>query len=431
MKQKLKLLLIGLLLIQNVSSQFFYSVPNPNGIVYNGPSIIYKGSIYFQSQNQTTAKVYLAKYDGKQISIIFNPDGGQGYDLYSTNVVQPIIYKDNLIYGYLDSSSKRRLAVFNGDSIKLVPNPDGAFGCSAFPVVFNDKLYFQYIDSSYNYRMAQFDGESIKLLSVNGYQGNPIVFRNNLYFSGLQKFDGNSFSIVSMPANYSFYGSPVVMNNNLYFQTSNQMNSIHNLAKYNDTTVEVITNPEGGNGFYYQANPITMNNNLFFEYENISNKIQLAKFDGTSITLLNNPTQNGQFSASEWGQLPTIVYKNNLYIAYDTGSVKMGIYSPYSQLVKCDGNKISLIKKPDNGFGYLINPFIYQDSLFCSYGYNGEDNAVYKYTGDSLMAIKNNSLGAWNNTIIYNNSLYIAMGNKLYLYFDFIGPKYSGKQFKV
>ncbi len=436
MKQKLKLLLIGLLLIQNISSQFFYSVPNPNGIVFNGSSIIYKGSIYFQSQNQTNSKVYLAKYDGKQISIILNPDGGQGYDLYSTNVVQPIIYKDNLIYGYLDSSSKRRLAVFNGDSVKLVPNPDGAFGCSAFPVVFNDKLYFQYIDSSYNYRMAQFDGDSIKLLSIIGYQGYPIVVNNNLYFqywgnchSGLGKFDGVNVSCVSLPYDTGYFSSPMItMNNNLYFQTSN-----HSLAKYNDTTFVIFPKPDNGYGYYNSANPIVFNNNLYFEYQNISNKIQLAKCDGKEITLLSNPTPNGNFSASEWGDLPSIVYKNNLYIAYDTGSVKMGIYSPYNQLAKCDGNTISLIKKPDNGFGYLSSPFIYQDSLYWSYGYNGEDNAVYKFTSDSLILIKNNKLGKWGNPIIYNNGLYIAAGSithSLYLYFDFKGPNVQASNLK-
>jgi hypothetical protein len=75
-------------------------------------------------------------------------------------------------------------------------------------------------------------------------------------------------------------------------------------------SVSLITNPDNGTGV--SSNPIIFNNNLYFIYYAYKSGIcipQLAKYDGTSITLIANTDEGVGFD-------PPIVYKNNLYFGY-------------------------------------------------------------------------------------------------------------------
>ncbi len=81
---------------------------------------------------------------------------------------------------------------------------------------------------------------------------------------------------------------------------------------------------------------------------------RLAKFDGTTITLIPNP------DATAYGFYNTpIVYNNKLYIFYVTPDQlhHIGEYQGAS-------NTIKVYPNPDAGSGYWDQPIVYDNNLY-------------------------------------------------------------------
>ena len=96
-----------------------------------------------------------------------------------------------------------------------------------------------------------------------------------------------------------YTGTPIIFNNSLVLEynatnTSDLTLIKQQLAVYKDgDSLHLISNPDGGQGVYFQSVQIIFNNKLFFIYLNAAGVQQLASFDGTSITLYPNPDAAG------------------------------------------------------------------------------------------------------------------------------------------
>ena len=78
--------------------------------------------------------------------------------------------------------------------------------------------------------------------------------------------------------------------------------------KANCQTVTLINNPDSTN-FGVIGNYIEFNNSMYFQYQKVSStgKFQLAKYDNSVVTLIDNPDSGIGFSGDP------IVFNNNLY----------------------------------------------------------------------------------------------------------------------
>ena len=141
--------------------------------------------------------------------------------------------------------------------------------------------------------------------------------------------------------------------------------------------------------------------------------MQLAKFDGTTITLVPNP------DATTYGYWNTpIVYNNNLYIFYVTpdGLHHLAQYQGAS-------NSLKVFPNPDGGLGYWDQPIVYDNKLFFIYYPPSSIYQLGYFDGNSLKLISNpagNYSGASGNNgftgypIIWNNLLYMQLGSVPY-----------------
>ena len=352
---------------------------------------------------------HLAKLDSNNnIKIIDNPDSMPGFSnypiVYNNNLY--FQYQDSIgnYFTYPSTPSVFKLAKFDGNKITLFNNPlsGSGFGSNGFPIVFNGKLYFQYINTDNNWQVAKYNDTdtSFTLIPNPGStdQGEfpflPVIYNGNLYFNYggtsavLAKYDGNSIALIPNPANYKAIGqTPFVYKNNLYasyFETTSVDPSIYSLTKYDGNNISII--PDKGKYGEYSSSAFVYNDTLFYTdgYYYNSKNYPLSIYDGTNITQVKYPgIDTGSTSAYQYYN-----YNNNLYIIYsnqlaklvgnsivtipypdqdslnvslNTGTVFNGdLYfchtrnnasktSSYTQLLKYDGNKETIIKRPDSG----------------------------------------------------------------------------------
>ena len=170
-----------------------------------------------------------------------------------------------------------------------------------------------------------------------------------------------SFTWVNGGALSGYSGTPIIFNNTLVLEyngstTANPAIIKQQLAVYNGgNNLQLITNPDAGQGVYFQSIQIIFNNKLFFIYLDVSGVQRLASFDGTSITLYPNP------DASSVGFVGSPrIYNNNLYVAYvnAAGSTQFGLFT---------GSGISLIPNPDaSTVGFYNDYSVVFNNLICS-----------------------------------------------------------------
>ena len=139
-----------------------------------------------------------------------------------------------------------------------------------------------------------------------------------------------TLNLISHPAANSSYGhdvinftpfTPIALNGKVYFYYSIAL--VVQLAEWNGTSLSIIPNPSGLVLKHYSP-PIIFNGNLYLSYVNSSSKSQLAKYDGTTLSLIENANpSDGGYQGSP------IIFNNELYINYLTANNK-GILAKYS-----------------------------------------------------------------------------------------------------
>ena len=160
-----------------------------------------------------------------------------------------------------------------------------------------------------------------------------------------------------------YTGTPVVLGNSLVLEynagaTSDIGQIVQQLAVYNGgNSLQLIPNPEPGQGVYFASIQTVFNNKLFFIYLAAGGVQKLASFDGTSITVYPNPDA----SLSGYIGSPRIL-NNNLYVAYQN-------VNNVTQFGRFNGSGISLIANPDNSTQGFFNNFsvVYNNKLVSRY----------------------------------------------------------------
>ena len=109
-------------------------------------------------------------------------------------------------------------------------------------------------------------------------------------------------------------------------------------------TVTMIPNPDNGGGYTDRFNSgsfeplIEMDNVLYGRYVDANGKGRLVKFDGTKLTLIQNPDD----SHGVFGNM--IAHNHTIYTQYAGDNA--------ASLAKYDGNSLTLINNPDSGPGF-------------------------------------------------------------------------------
>ena len=358
-------------------------IPNPDtsqgGAL--GWLIVYNNELYFSYEN-SSCKFQLAKYNGINITLINNPDNGEVSD-------NPVIFNNNLYFQYHNSSGIFQLAKYDGTNVTLITNPDNGNGVEFWNYIFNNNLYFPYQNSSAISQLAKYDGTNVTLIPNPDNTGNvsgwdtptPIIFNNVLYFG--------------------YY-------NNTYWDGYN-WHYKYQLAKYTGANISLISNPDTAYGI--GGYPIIFNNSLYYDYLNTSNKYQLAKCNGINITLISNPNTTGEVGGYDSGQIP-IIFNNDLYFQYtynySSSSVKLN-------LAKFDGTNITLITNPDTGIGTTCGwqgnvPFeliVFNNTLYFPYKNSSYYDHLAKFDGTNSIneIVTNNDIKIYPNPTINELSI--------------------------
>lgn len=434
----------------NLNAQSINVVPNPTSTGsftwagtggalsgYAGNPIIFNNSLVLEYNGGSTSdtsntKLQLAVYSGSGNPILIpNPDGGHG--VYFNSV--QIIFNNKLFFIYLNAAGVQQLASFDGTSITLYPNPDAAgpgTGYVGSPRIYNSTLYVAYVNVSGVTQFGTFNGSGITLIpnpdasTIGFFNDYAVVFNNTIVSryvtvggtKHLAVYNGTSWTILPNPDNTTRGVTPVfpaVYHNKLYwfyFSAANQYQFLEYDGTNNPT---LIANPEDGspNQSGVSAFPIINNDTLFFQYVDINSVGRLAKFDGTTVSLVPNP------DATIYGFFNTpIVYNNNLYIFYVTpdGLHHIGEYQAAS-------NSIKVYPNPDAGSGYWDQPIVYNNNLYFIY-YNAAGLSQLGYFGGSSIKLVANPSGAYSSPngnngylgqpIIWNNLLYMQMASVPY-----------------
>ncbi len=340
--------------------------------------------------------------NAQTIKVVPNPDPG------NKKGSSYIVYNNQLYTGYTDAENKIHLARWNGSGLTVIPNPDNGTGFADFPIVFNNKLCFRYLNQSKKYQLAQYDGSSIALVSNpdngTGFNGDqllqpaPTIFKGKLYIQyltltayNLAAFDGSNLQIVTTKDSLQDYvGAPIIYNSEFYsvWVTKNQTGQ---LVAYDGTTFTIIPNPTDGTFLGQGLNfdnstivqyphPTVYNGKLYLTYHDNTNQtinyvFQLAQYDGSNTVLIPNPTNDGGFGVY---YNDPVIYNNKLYVTYnDTISIQSsGEIGSTDYLGEFDGQKLRVIPNPDSS--YSIIGIDYSRTNYITY-----NNKLYFATLDS------------------------------------------------
>ena len=378
------------------------TIPIPKGYgnstsmnFWYAPPSIYNDKFYFTTNSSGT---HVAELNADTIRILDNPTNtGKGY--YGGFKV----FNKKMYYLYQEFNSFQ-LAEYNGYNTKIIQAPSGSGISGSNFQEFKNKLYVNLKSSGLTsdiYNIGFFDGDKLfKIDNLNksdlGALSDIYSFNNKIYFSyyvspfrQLAESDGMTFKTYANPINGDSYdGSPIVFKGKLYFRYRSSILTAKSENKFQFATldssgIKLFPNPDDGIGVNSQQMgpgicwPIIFNDAIYFQYNNIYGNNQLAKFDGSKITLLENPVDFLQYNGRP------IIYNNNLLLSYKS---KSGINS----LVKFDGNTFIIIANPDLGTIpsnlACFTPIIYNNALYFQYTNSKGVNQIASYSDSNSLA---------------------------------------------
>ncbi len=308
-----------------------------------GLPVVYNGNLYFGYIN-ASLNVQLARYNGTAITLINTPTINGSNELNSHLKV----FNGNLLYYYAQNGGEFQLASFNGTTSTLFNNPttDGKPINLDKSLQLGSSIYFQYKnDITGIFQLAKFDGSTVSLIpnpdagiGFDSVGKGGVVMNGNMYWryknsAGIYKIarcNGNNITLINYPTatgkmlfTEGIMNDFTVLNNTLYYCYLD--NSTANIAKYDGATTTLLPNINANNATLY---PIVYNNSLFATNFNLTTqKYNLAKWNGTSFNLINNP------SSSDEGINPTFtsIFNGSLIIGYiediATGVVQLAKYT--------------------------------------------------------------------------------------------------------
>lgn len=255
---------------------------------------------------------------------------------------------------------------------------------------------------------------------LSGYAGTPIILNSSLVleYNATGTSDtsqakvqlavytgGNSLNLIPNPngeRGVYFQSVQIVFNNKLFFIYLDTL-LVQKLASFDGTSITTYPNPDGGLG--YLGSPRIFNSNLYVAYSNAAGVTQFGKFNGSGITLIPNPDNSARGFFNDY----SVVFNNKIVSRYITAA------GP-KQLATFDGNTWTLLPNPDNtathGFQPIF-PTAYHNKLYWIYlsATNQYQYAVYDgATNPTLIANpedeSSNNGGVTGFPIVFNDTLF-------------------------
>ncbi|TAE68714.1 MAG: BspA family leucine-rich repeat surface protein [Bacteroidetes bacterium] len=187
------------------------------------------------------------------------------------------------------------------------------------------------------------------------------------------------------------------------------------LAKYDGTTLTIIPSPAGYQNSYYGyiGDPIVVGSTLYMQYNGNDDNFDLAKYDGTTFTFIPSPA--GYDNGSRGYQGSPIVVGSTLYMRYLDNDTNF-------DLAKYDGTTLTFIPSPagyqNSYYGYQGSPIVVGSTLYMRYFGNDDNFDLAKYDGTTLTMIPSPAgyqdvyRGYYDNPIVVGSILYIRyLGN--------------------
>ena len=454
MKLKYLLLIVVLLSINNMYSQSIKLIPNPDttNTGFAGSWLkVFNNKLYTTYKNQN-GDFQLAEYNGNTIKLYANPDTTGTILNYSTTTYisyVPIILNGNMLLTYKNKSGKLQLVKFDGNTLSLINNPDKGNGINSFfykstylipdsgTSIYKSNLYFSYLDSIGTNQLACYNGLSVSLikpsnskLSFDRYSNNAQIFNDTLYciftntttkINFLAKYDGATLTIINNPdSGGGVYNKLSMFNNDIYFLYYSL--NYPQLAKYDGNKITVFTD-SSGNGWYSTKyyDPVVYNNAIYY----FGGNDNLEKCNVNNTTSINNVPKLNNIPERIAYMLTPTVWNNKLFFCIADSSNQKANLGYY------DGNNITIINNPDNGPGfgfnkgnssnyissYNINFVNYNNSIFTIYTNASNNKVLVNYNGNITNFIKSSdtSLELINPKLV-NDSLFILAINKSGMY---------------
>ena len=342
----------------------------------------------------------LFKYNGSDLTIYPTPATHKGRYV---NDFPPTLIGNTFFMKYFQNNENFDLFKFDGTTLTEIPSPPGfenpGKGCRTYPYVFGNALFMAYTSNSVVNVLFKYENDVLTSIPHSEglyYDGFPIEFNSNLYLKYtsnngiiLVKYDGTSLTEIPSPSGYNqvglgYVGGRIIYNNNLYLKyVSSNGNSV--LMKYDGNNLTPIPSPAGfdgpNQGYYGAGESFIFEDNLYMRYVggNTTNNYSLVKFDGTSITVIENLAGYDAANKGYIG-LPFIIGAN-LFLQYSNNNSN-------NVLFKYDGENLTAVPSPagfNNSFrGYEGQPVYYNDNLYLRYRSNNGNYVLFKYEDSSL-----------------------------------------------
>ena len=359
----------------NGSNVTLISNQNNTDIGCNWSPIIYNNKLFFGYNKSKKYVGYLANYDGTNLNLINDPTAILDSNVYGF-VANLIVYNQALYFRYYQHNWGNKpalnemLAKYDGSSISLLAEADFSFYS---PIIFDSSIMIGHGErGGYNALVYEINC-LVKFINNNNNNNNNLSFVGGTCFD-----DGNSTG-----AGYN--GNAIIFNNNLYFIMSRIFNSSY-VVKYNDSVITNMQNPDSSTNGGFFGIPIIYNNKMYYSYINASGTNILTKFDGAPFKMIPNTNGvSGNF----------IVYSNALYYQYLNVSNKYQL-GKYVDLITPD----TLYAFNVSGGGTNISCNLISDSITLS---GSQTNTTYYLYRNNVL---NDSLsGTANNISWYNKTV--------------------------
>lgn len=338
----------------------------------------------------------------------------------------------------------------NAQSTSLVPNLTATdYGHGGLQIVVGNTLYFGYLkEFFYRTQLAKYDGNTLTVipnltLADIGVNSNFTAVGNTIYFKYLNaagkgqlaKYDGTTLTVIPNPSSVD-YGyddiAPTAIGSNIYFRYRNATNK-YQLAKYEGNNLTLIPNISVDDYGYdnqvsdgVNTTAIAIGGTFYFKYLNSLGKSHLAKYDGSTLTVIPNATTTDVGYQCGPSYKP-IAIGNTVFFKYVSGN---GGVAGIKNLAKYDGNTNTLTVIPNastSDVGYIDKPIAIGNILY--FRYESTSGQFYrqlaKYDGTTLTVIPNVSATDYGYNDEYMTKLDpVAIGTNLYFRYKNAVGKY-------
>lgn len=320
----------------------------------------------------------------------------------------PFIFQNKIVIRLRQvSSSNFVLAFYDGSNYTIINNPDGGSGYQGHPIVYKNNLYIKYEDVNRQNRLAKLNGNTLTLIDNlnmgNHYEGQPIIYKDTLYFKyktnqlKIGKYSGTTLSVVHDALTIG-YSKMVVYKDKLYFEDGSTRQVMQS-----DGTNATILNQYPGPAVVGVVDAFAILQDTLF----VKGHSNLVRTDGNTCTTIPKTNLMQSFHPYPFGHEP-FIYNNGLFWACGTA---MGY-----QWVQYKNGQLTLISNPTTGVGVehqFGNTAIFNDKLYFRYVDDQNKYRLAQLDGTTITLIPSAlgspaAFGGANNyPTVFHNGLYV------------------------